>query len=364
MPQFYLDPTLEAPAPIAGGQLTHFNPDLPDAERHLYTFEIWSQKNAAGDNTSGWVELYPPGDSTAIQLPRTLVSTLETSLRTKFGEDELVEAVGVDVSGGELAVALQDEWPLTAVGAVLLTGLAVLLAVGSALRSRRQATLFQSIARHQMASREAERTRLAREIHDGPLQDIAALARTGNGAAAPLRGVAAELRALAAGLRPPALDEFGLGAALEDLAERHAQAARPLTVRVDVAEAARGALSDDVELALYRIAQEALTNAVMHGHARTAWVFVRLSGGVAQLIVRDDGSGLDGSGLDGAGSPDAARALVADGHFGLAGMRERSEALGGTFAVAPGPGSLGAEVTAQIAADAVLADVAGAPPRR
>ena len=45
-------------------------------------------------------------------------------------------------------------------------------------------------------------------------------------------------------------------------------------------------------------------------------------------------------------------------------MRERSEALGGTFAVAPGPGSLGAEVTAQIAADAVLADVAGAPPRR
>ena len=313
----------------------------------VYVYEIWAQRDSADAPVNGWVELYRDRDTIPQIIPHDVFGTVASSIESHFGARHRFNVMAVDVSDGELAVSLDKQWPFSAVGALLATTIAVVLAVGLAVRSLRQASMYRRIAQHEMASREAERTRVAREIHDGPLQDIAALARTGDQAAGPLREVASELRALAAGLRPPALEEFGLGAALEDLSERHASATSPLQVRVTVPEARR--FPPDVELALYRVTQEALTNAVTHGRARTAWVFVTGTGSAAELVVRDDGTGLpDGV----AGDQATTRGLAGAGHFGLAGMNERARALGGSLSVSPGPGGIGTEVTLRVPTDA------------
>ncbi|MGB3544780.1 MAG: response regulator [Rubrivirga sp.] len=134
---------------------------------------------------------------------------------------------------------------------------------------------------------------MSSEIHDGPLQELARLARSSPpDIQKPLRDVGDELRALASGLRPSALDRFGLEPALEDLADRWARASPPLVVRVNIDPGGR--LPEDVELAAYRITQEALANAHTHGLARTAWVFLRRERGDVDLLVRDDGTGISG----------------------------------------------------------------------
>ncbi len=201
---------------------------------------------------------------------------------------------------------------------------------------------------------------MAREIHDGPLQDVTSLVRvhssesdaTETAPAEPLvqslRRVSGDLRALATGLRPPALDEFGLEPALEDLVDRWARAPEPLTVRLNAQHGPSGAVSRpsaEVELAVYRIVQEALTNAATHGRAATAWIFLTDRDGAVDVVIRDNGHGLsDAVRLD----QSHTRKLVASGHFGLAGMTERAQSLGGTLDLRAGPGGLGTEVRLHI----------------
>ena len=156
------------------------------------------------------------------------------------------------------------------------------------------------------------------------------------------RVVAAETIAMArdlmAGLRPPALDDFGLVAALRTLAE--SQSSR-LNLQIDVA-------GDDVtprpghlvESSLFRIAQEAVTNAARHASAtRVAVAFAERQGRVI-LTVTDDGVGLDPNapGAD----PD---------HWGLKSMRERARAIGGMLQVEAAPGG-GTRVTAEVPREA------------
>ena len=206
-------------------------------------------------------------------------------------------------------------------------------------RERRRARAGRDLQRRLVGAAEAERTRVAREIHDGPLQDLHAARAEPDPAraAAHVGAVAAELRAIAEGLRPPALGRFGLAAALHShadrVAERHAVA-----VGVEADEDAPP-LDPDAEASLFRVAQEAVANAVRHGGARS----VRVSYAVdppgarprtVRLEVVDDGAGLP-PGLD-------EGALAAAGHFGLTGMRERAALLGGRLAVTPAPGSTGA----------------------
>jgi signal transduction histidine kinase len=145
-------------------------------------------------------------------------------------------------------------------------------------------------------------------------------------------------RDLMAGLRPPALDDFGLVAALRTLAE--SQSSR-LNLQIDVA-------GDDVtprpgrlvESSLFRIAQEAVLNAARHASAtRVAVAFAERDGRVI-LTVRDDGVGfdLDAPGID----PD---------HWGLKSMRERARAIGGMLHVESAPGA-GTRVTAEVPREA------------
>jgi signal transduction histidine kinase len=122
----------------------------------------------------------------------------------------------------------------------------------------------------------------------------------------------ADIRRLVYGLRPPALDELGLVGALEQAARKHQQT--EVTVE---APAPLSSLPAAVEVAAYRIVQEAIKNAVEHGQAKKCVVYLALDGNLC-LTVEDDGLGL----------PEAVTPGV-----GLVSMRERAEELGGTFKI-------------------------------
>jgi len=196
--------------------------------------------------------------------------------------------------------------------------------------------------RQRLAAAEDERQRWARELHDDTLQSLSALRiglsagrrspepealRTAvTQAVEQLEDAIANLRALITDLRPAALGELGVKAAIEALAERSSRQGIEVDVSVELAyEQGAGAerLSPELETALYRIVQEALTNAVRHGQAKRAVVEVGEDGATIRLSVRDDGRGFD---------PEAAT----EG-FGLLGMRERVALLAGQLSVKSSP---------------------------
>ncbi|PAP81664.1 hypothetical protein B1759_10215 [Rubrivirga sp. SAORIC476] len=198
-------------------------------------------------------------------------------------------------------------------------------------------------ARRQLAeSREDERRQLARELHDGPLQDLHALrmqlglaadALDGDAAARPrVRGaqddahtVVEDLRRITEALRPPALGPFGLSAALSAHADRFRRRHPGIEVRLALAPDGLK-LPEPIRLALFRIAQEAMNNAAKHGPPATLRLELDLSDDEVCLIIEDDGPGL--------GAVTDFSALAADGHFGLLGMQERADAVSGTLHVA------------------------------
>jgi signal transduction histidine kinase len=136
-----------------------------------------------------------------------------------------------------------------------------------------------------------------------------------------VRSTMSDLRSSLAGLRLPALEERPFRSALTTLASG-LQRGSNIAVAVDVPEEADG-LDLEVQEALYRVAQEALANVARHAHARHAWLTVTLGREAARLVVEDDGVGL-GAGPQSTGT-----------HFGVVGMRERVEGLGGVFMVRP-----------------------------
>jgi signal transduction histidine kinase len=206
----------------------------------------------------------------------------------------------------------------------------------------------QSIAeertRESIAATERERGRWARELHDESLQSLAGLrvllsaARRSDSEETDrllrqgieqVDGAIAEMRRLIADLRPTTLDELGLGAALEALAER-LSASGTLEVETDLDIAfhsgrAEHRLVGEIEDAAYRLVQEALNNAAHHGQTERAKVEVIESGEKLRLRVSDQGCGFDpGARTDG---------------FGLVGMRERVTLAGGTLELESSPGA-------------------------
>ncbi|MCC7077657.1 MAG: PAS domain S-box protein [Acidimicrobiia bacterium] len=211
-------------------------------------------------------------------------------------------------------------------------------------KDRAKAELFDSI----MASAEEERRRLAAEIHDGPVQTLTALglrldviaghlqaASPGPEYATDLGAVRSELTAIleetrdiVSGLGPEALHGAGLVQAMRLLCRKTSSRAG-LDVNLDVGRL--HGIPDTVEAMLYRILQEALTNAARHAHATRVDVFVGRRGRDVVLDVADDGgSGLDLSAVD-------LRHLVDEGHYGIAFMQERVRVVGGTLQVGPAP---------------------------
>ncbi|MFL5846227.1 MAG: GAF domain-containing protein [Solirubrobacteraceae bacterium] len=192
--------------------------------------------------------------------------------------------------------------------------------------------------RQSLDAAEAERRRWARELHDDTLQALGGLKvilssalRSGDeqglrdavaAAVEETGGQIAGLRALITELRPAALDELGVAPALSSLVQR-AAAVHGIAVKLDVMlDDAAGRLSDEVETAIYRLVQEALSNVGKHAGAARATVSVREQDGRVAVAVTDDGAGFDPV------SPSTG--------FGLVGMRERVALLGGTLVIEPG----------------------------
>jgi signal transduction histidine kinase len=196
--------------------------------------------------------------------------------------------------------------------------------VALVLDALRMAAALQQSREAIVSAREEERRRLRRELHDGLGSALAGIAltlqaarNTGGpqgeelvaGARAQTEAAVADVRRLVRGLRPPVLEDLGLAAALR----AHADRLGPLEVEFELPQAPM-TLPAAVELALYRIATEALTNVVRHAHARRCRVTLRTDGGEVALAVVDDGHGL---------ASDAAPGV------GLRSMGERAAELGG-----------------------------------
>lgn len=194
---------------------------------------------------------------------------------------------------------------------------------------------------------EEERKRLARELHDDTVQDLIALnhriemaRRTlqHDPAAAAQRldelesmvdESLAELRRFTRALRPVYLEDLGLLPAVEMLVRDVAATASPSTTFRTVGQPRR--LSEDVELTLYRIAQEALANVVQHAGASAVDVVLSFAPDEAILTVEDNGVGFS--------VPERPEGLAHVGHFGLVGMRERAELIGARLTLDSQPGA-------------------------
>jgi signal transduction histidine kinase len=214
----------------------------------------------------------------------------------------------------------------------------------------------QTLERSVEAS-ELERRRWARELHDDSLQELAAvklrLAALARVKPEDLPAAVAQaiehvdasiqaMRSLITDMRPPSLDQLGVGAALEALAERWS-ALSGIDARLDIdlrfdAGQETTRLAPLVETTIYRVVQEALTNVAKHAGARRASVTVVERDGSIEIAVTDDGRGFS-------------RDEPSDG-FGLIGMRERIRLAGGRHDVESSPGH-GTTVHARIPATRV-----------
>ena len=189
---------------------------------------------------------------------------------------------------------------------------------------------------------ERERARWARELHDETLQSLGALrvrlaaslrldhAEMGGAVATAITQIEdeiANLRSLITELRPAALDELGLGAAIEGLADNHA-ATSGMDTQVNLAipragELVAERLDRELESGVYRLVQEALTNVAKHSEAESVWIDVGRDLASISIVVRDDGVGFD---MD-----------ERPAGFGLVGMRERVALAGGSLTIVSTP---------------------------
>lgn len=244
----------------------------------------------------------------------------------------------------------------TALGALAITAwVLVLLAGAEGMRVRRERAAEARRVRELQAHSQAdeERLRIARELHDvlahsislinvqsgvalhlideQPEQARTALAAINDASAEALREVRSVLGVLrGSGEQPPRAPTAGL-ARLDDLVSRTETAGVPVSLDITGEPTP---LPASIDLAAFRIVQESLTNIIRHGGSGTATVTLRYGGGALTVQVDDDGRGADGSRSGGAS--DAAEPGHGTGS-GIAGMRERAMALGGSLDAGPLP---------------------------
>jgi two-component system, NarL family, sensor kinase len=307
---------------------------------------VGSIELAVGEGVAGWVAEYgEPAviiDNKAADPRYRYIPALRGEEFTSMISVPVVTPLGHLV--GVLNVHTRRRREFTTADVELLRSVAGLVAgaIENARLHRRLAEreeALETFAERIVEWQEHERRRLAGEIHDGISQRIVSLffhlsaaadaipaapqiaadqvARAQELAAAALD----ETRSAIAGLRPPVLDDLGLAASLESLAHSFP------TLGVYV-EAAGLSMAEHAETAVYRTAQEALQNVAKHAAARSVQVRLYRQAGQAVLEVIDDGTGFDA----------AAPARPGPTGFGLSGMRERAELLGGRLDLVTAPG--------------------------
>ena len=309
--------------------------------------------------------LYLAGEPVALDRPRGQEAAWlhELGLEARAA---LVEPLSMEGQGSGLVIALRSSGGFRGPDRQALSAFAA--SVAQRLVAERSVEIER--LRYGMEARERERTRWAREIHDESIQGIGGLrlqlanardAKDGEALSATvdtvLEGLDREidgLRHLITELRPAALDDLGLQAALQALARR-AQAIDGLDVQIEMnlnpapgrseqersragslspapGEGRARRLDPELESTIYRIIQEALTNVSRHAGATRAVVSISERDGVIEASVTDDGQGLPDTGRLGP------RGDGLEGGFGMSGMRERAELVGGELEIAGAPG--------------------------
>lgn len=284
------------------------------------------------------------------------IPALEARLRETLGAPA-VEACALEVAGDLTGALVAVGWRPFDEGARRLLAtfssqVAIALANARAVAAerelmreavRREAAMAAERAeatglRRAVEAQEAERTRVARELHDEAGQVLTALAvhlraleaEVGPGPAAErlaelrrsVGHASASVRELATRLRPSSLREHGLADAIEE------QAARVRAGGIDVDVDLRGIgerIPEDVETVLFRVVQEALTNTARHSGARSVSVVASAHDGRLRLVVEDDGCGFDPA--------------TPTSRLGLAGIRERVALIGGRLRIESSPGT-------------------------
>ena len=236
-----------------------------------------------------------------------------------------------------LHFSLQDLGCLTAIGRQAAIALET---THYAERERQTSSELRALYHQVVSVREAERGRVSRELHDGVLQDLCAVTRdlkaleggtmTEDPAIVDLTSRSGEavsaLRAVCHDLRPPLLGHDLVSALKTLVSDLDSRSPAPVHLDTIVEELH---LRDDLALALFRITQEALHNAIQHADASEIAVRLTKYPDRLRLTVTDDGRGI-GAGVDPA-------RFVAAGHYGLAGMRERAAMIGGKLDVQTAP---------------------------
>ncbi len=221
---------------------------------------------------------------------------------------------------------------------------------------RQQLSGLKRFAVSVQRAQEEERARISRELHDDLCQRLSGMKfaaevitdrilpgnrkaiRELRGFAADLDRAISEVRRISGNLRPSALDDFGLMIALKMLCKEF-QTQHGVRTSLELGGPVPQEINADAEIALYRIAQEALSNIAKHARAGAATIVLQMRDADLRLTVRDDGKGFV------ADAPAAARE---PGHgLGLISMRERTELLGGSFAVTSAPNT-GTTITVTI----------------
>lgn len=207
---------------------------------------------------------------------------------------------------------------------------------------------------------EAERLHLAQDLHDGPIQDLYSISYQLKEMLRPFSDGRAEvaapnaqeiadmleitqkvidhLRGICGELRPPTLIPFGLEKAIRSHIETVQRADPDLQISLDLMADDQN-LPEGLRLALFRIYQHAVSNVVRHAGAKHLRVEFRYDQDLAELVVRDDGSGFD--------LPPTWEQLAQKGHFGLIGAAERVAAIGGDLSVESSPGK-GTEIRVRV----------------
>jgi two-component system NarL family sensor kinase len=263
---------------------------------------------------------------------------IETPGRTPLLFETYQRASSIAGSGRELAWTFA---PVLVVSLVAFAILVVTLAWGLTRRVRRAQFERERLMQRATQSSDRERRRIAADLHDGPVQELAGLAMSlsaaaegTNGASAravlrdsasAVRGSVRALRSAIVGIYPPNLQRAGLPSALSDLVARLRSQGIDAELEVELGEG----FGEQVDTLIYRVCQEALRNVEEHADAQHLRISVRRESDLAVVEVADDGRGID---------PEELERARDEGHVGLEILHDLVRDAGGVLTTRPGDG--------------------------
>ncbi len=329
------------------GEFTRINP----AALELYGFETQEEMMRGLDHIFALVEAWTPDGQPIPDAERPIA-------RAARGETVLqFEMHARRIDTGKQWIGLYSSIPVTNQQGETLFIISTIIDITQIRTSEAQRSEMRAMLQTQhllVAQREEERLQIARDIHDGPIQDLILLTyniqemlqRTTSDATHQdlndlrqrIQKLVEDLRGVCNELRPPMLTRFGLAKAIQSHAEELQEREPGRTIILDLDEETN-TLPSDVRLALYRIYQESMNNILRHADATRARVRLRIEPEAITLEVHDNGTGFN--------LPHDWLTLAREGHLGLVGIKERAEAIGGQLVLTSKPG-LGTRVCVRL----------------